>query len=67
MAGRTARLDVGVWYNSDTGHIHISAKDHFISTVNNEAGSKRCHANLYWKLARALRDSGMPHPPIPRT
>jgi len=63
-AEKTARLDVGIWWNPDTDHIHISAKGLFISTVNAVDGSKRCHPNLYWKLARALRDLGKPHPPI---
>ena len=64
MSGKTARLDVGIWWNEKTGHIHIAAHDHFISTVNDVAGSKRCHQNLYMKLARSLRDTGKPHPPI---
>ncbi len=61
---KTARLDVGIWWNEDTDHIHISAAGHFISTVSPKVGSKRYHPNLYGKLAKALRDSGKPHPPM---
>ena len=63
-AGKTVRLDVGIWWNPETDHIHISAKDQFISTVCAKEGSARCHPNLYRKLARALRDAGRPHPQI---
>jgi len=59
---KTARLDVGVWFNQATGHIHIAAKNAFISTVSNDPSSKRYHPNLYRKLAKALRDADKPHP-----
>lgn len=64
MAGdsKTARLDVGIWFNADTGHIHLAAKGQFISTVSNDPKSKRFHANLYRKLGKALRDAGKPYP-----
>ena len=65
MGHKTGRLDVGIWWNRDTGHIHISAKNQFISTVNTDPGSARCHENLYWKLAKALKDQGLPHPDLP--
>jgi hypothetical protein len=61
-APKTARLDVGVWFNETTGHIHIAGKGTFISTVSNDPKSKRYHPNLFRKLARVLRDSGLPHP-----
>jgi hypothetical protein len=53
---------VGVWFNQDSGQIHIAAKDAFISTVSNDPKSKRYHPNLYRKLATELRDAGLPHP-----
>jgi hypothetical protein len=59
---KPARLDVGIWFNEATGHIHIAAKGQFISTVSNDPASKRFHPNLYRKLAHALRDDGKPHP-----
>jgi len=62
--GKTARLAVGVWYNERTGHIHVAATGHFISTVSDDPASKRYHPNLYRKLATSLRDMGKPYPPI---
>jgi hypothetical protein len=60
--GKTARLDVGIWFNKDTGRIHIAAIDHFISTVSNDPRSKRYHPNLYKKRSAALRNADKPHP-----
>jgi hypothetical protein len=59
---KSATLSVNVWWNQKTGHIHVSAKDHFISTVNDTDGSARQHPNLYWKLARSLEALGLPGP-----
>ena len=63
----TAKLEAGVWWNKETGHIHNSAqgRDKFISTVNSDRGSARGNPNLYWKLARYLAAQGKPHPPLP--
>lgn len=64
---KTARLDVGDWWNEASGYIHIAAKDAFISTVSNDPKSKRYHPNLYKKLSKALADAGVPHPnPSPK-
>ncbi len=64
--GRTAYLTMGVWLNEDTGHIHMAvpSTDWFHTTVNNRRGSKRCHENLYKKLAKALSEAGAPAPEI---
>ena len=59
---RTVRLDVGIWYNEKTGHIHVAAKDSFISTVSADPASKRYHPNLYGKLANCLRRAGVEAP-----
>lgn len=59
---RTVRLDVGIWYNEASGHIHVAAKDSFISTVSADPASKRYHPNLYRKLADCLRNAGAPAP-----
>jgi hypothetical protein len=59
---KTARLEVGIWFNELTGHIHVAAKDQFISTVSNDPSSKRYHPNLYRKLSQALRNADKPHP-----
>ena len=53
---------MGIWFNPDSGHIHIAAKGAFISTVSNDPKSKRYHPNLFRKLAATLRDAGLPHP-----
>jgi hypothetical protein len=63
--GRTAYLNLGVWYDEDTGHIHLTLPHEgwFHTTVTDERTSKRAHPNLYGKLARALREAGVPGPP----
>ena len=63
--GNTAYLNIGAWYNEETGHIHLTLprSDWFHTTVTAEPGSIRCHKNLYGKLARALREAGVPAPP----
>jgi hypothetical protein len=64
--GNTAYLEMGVWYEEATGQIHMTLphSEWFHTTVNNEVGSKRYHPNLFWKLARALKVAGAPHPEI---
>ncbi|KKW89720.1 hypothetical protein [Sphingobium chungbukense] len=59
---KTVKLDCGIWYNDESGHIHIAAAGAFISTVSNDPKSKRYHPNLYRKMAKALRDAGAPAP-----
>lgn len=59
---KTIRLDVGVWFNERTGHIHVAAHDAFISTVSNDPNSKRYHPNLFRKLAKCLKEAGAAHP-----
>ncbi|MFT6510106.1 MAG: hypothetical protein ACJAVO_002347 [Parvibaculaceae bacterium] len=62
--GKTAYLKVSVWLDADSGHIHLAIPDTgwFHSTVNNKPDSKRRHANLYKKLARVLKEAGLPYP-----
>ena len=62
--GKTAYLDVGAWYDERNGHIHLSmpGTNWFHTTVAPDPESKRGHPNLYGKLARALRDAGVPAP-----
>ena len=62
--GNTAYLNMGVWYDRETGHIHMTLPKSgwFHTTVNAEDGSVRCHKNLYGKLARALVEAGAPAP-----
>ncbi len=61
--GKTVYFQAFAWYNADTGHIHLAARDDgLISTVSGDPSSKRYHPNLFGKLARLLRDSGAPYP-----
>lgn len=64
--GHTIYMEVGVWYDRETDHIHLTvpATEWFHTTINNHAGSKRCHPNLFGKLARALREAEAPHPEV---
>ncbi len=67
--GNTAYLNIGAWYDAKTGHIHLTLprSDWFHTTVNDDEASKRGHPNLYAKLARALKDAGVPGPDVPET
>jgi hypothetical protein len=59
---KSVGLQVNIWYNERSGHIHIAAKDAFISTVSNDPASRRYHPNLFGKMARRLREHGVPAP-----
>jgi hypothetical protein len=65
--GRSVYLEMGIWWDAQQGHIHLTGKDvpGFHTTVSADEGSKRGHPNLFAKLAKVLRDNGAPHPPIP--
>jgi hypothetical protein len=60
--GKSVRLDVNIWWNESTGHIHVAARDGFISTISPDPDSKRYHPNLYRKMATVLREAGAPAP-----
>jgi len=64
--GNTAYLNVGVFYDKKTGHIHLTLPHSkwFHSTVSNDAGSKRYHPNLFSKLSRALKVADVPGPEV---
>ena len=64
--GKSVYVRMGVWWDPDHGHIHLTAPGvhGFHSTLNDTPGSKRCHENLFRKLAKLLRDEGAPHPAI---
>ena len=59
-AKKTITFPVSVWYNPDTGHIHLARPSDpgFITTISPDTGSKRSHPHLYRQLSKALRDSG---------
>ncbi|HSI39977.1 MAG TPA: hypothetical protein VLA00_05445 [Xanthobacteraceae bacterium] len=67
--GNTAYLNIGAWYDADTGHIHLTLPHSgwFHTTVTGNETSKRGHPNLYAKLARALKEAGVPAPDVPET
>jgi hypothetical protein len=62
--GNTAYLQIGAWLDTKTGHIHLTLPHSgwFHTTVTDDPSSKRGHPNLYAKLARALREAGVPAP-----
>jgi hypothetical protein len=64
--GKSVYMEVGVWWDAEQGHIHLTAKDvpGFHTTVSSDPDSKRGHPNLFEKLAKVLRDNGAPHPAI---
>ena len=64
--GNAAYLKVGIWYEADTGQIHMTApgSDWFHTTVNDKPNSKRGHHSLFGMLARALTEAGVPHPEV---
>jgi hypothetical protein len=66
--GKSVYVRAGIWLRDD-GSISITVPDveGFHTTVNNHPGSARCHANLYKKLARALKAAGAPYPAIEDT
>ena len=66
--GNTAYLRIGAWYDSKTGHIHLTLprSGWFHTTVIGDASSKRGHPNLYAKLAKALKEAGVPSPDMSR-
>ncbi|MBW6398575.1 hypothetical protein KPL78_11990 [Roseomonas sp. HJA6] len=61
---KTAYARIGLWFNAETGHIHLSLPGQGLSTVIDTATSKRGHPHLFNKLAKMLRDAGKPHPAI---
>ena len=62
--GKTVYLKIGVWYDAEQGHIHMTVPDSrwFHTTLNPKPESKRGHPNLFGKLARCLREAGAPAP-----
>lgn len=62
MAEKTIRLDLSVWYDDKSHHIKLAGKGLTATTVSNDPKSKRYHANLYLKLARCLKEAGVPAP-----
>ncbi len=64
--GNTAYLNIGAWYDAATDQIHLTLPHSgwFHTTVTGKESSKRGHPNLYAKLARALKEAGVPGPEV---
>jgi hypothetical protein len=64
--GKSVYVRMGVWWDEEQGHIYLTAPGvhGFHTTLNDTPGSKRCHQNMFYKLAKLLRDAGAPHPLI---
>jgi hypothetical protein len=64
--GKSVYLNVGIWFNEETGNIHLTAQnvEGFHTTVNSRPDSVRSHPNLFAKLAKVLKGAGAPHPEI---
>jgi hypothetical protein len=67
MADKSIKLDLRVWYDEKSRHIKLAGKGLTASTVSNDPASARYHPNLYRKLAKALRDVGVPAPVLEGT
>ena len=67
--GKSVYVRMDVWWDPNQGHIHLTAPgvQGFHTTLNDNPGSKRCHQNLFQKLAKLLRDEGAAHPEIKDT
>ncbi len=61
---KAAYLNMGAWYDPETDQIHLTLPNSqwFHTTVKNDPASKRGHPNLFGKLARALKEAGVPGP-----
>lgn len=55
--GKTVYAHMGVFRQGDSIHLTIPQEDYFHTTVNNKAGSKRRHENMYKKLKRLLQEN----------
>ncbi|SJM34623.1 hypothetical protein [Mesorhizobium delmotii] len=63
-SGKTAYPRIGVWYDIEDREIHLNIDGYGLSTVSSNAANARGNPHLFNKLAKALRDSGKPHPTI---
>lgn len=63
---RTAYLNVGIWYdqNSDQIRLTLPHSKWFHTTVARNPSGRRGHPNLFAKLARALKEAGVPYPEV---
>jgi hypothetical protein len=64
---KSINMELRVWYDEKSRHIKIAGKGLTASTVSNDPASARYHPNLFNKLAKALRDGGVPAPEAANT
>lgn len=62
--GKTIYPKVGVWYDEKDQTIHLRIAEQGLSTVSSNPKLKRGNPHLFAKLAKALRDAGVPYPPV---
>lgn len=62
---KSITLQLRIWYDPRSRHIKLAGEGLTASTVSNDQASKRYHPNLYRKLAKCLRESGVPAPEEP--
>ena len=62
--GKTANVNLGLWFDEEAGDIHLSIPGQGLSTGSADASSKRGNPHLFNKLAKLLREHGKPHPPV---
>ncbi|TMJ18862.1 MAG: hypothetical protein E6G92_03275 [Alphaproteobacteria bacterium] len=62
MAGKSITLELRVWFDPVSKQIKLAGPGLTASTASNDPASRRYHPNLYRKLARCLRDAGVPAP-----
>ena len=63
-SGKTGQVTINLWFDEEAGDIHLSIPGQGLSTVNDDAESKRGNPHLFNKLAKVLRDQGKPHPQV---
>ena len=55
--GKAVYIDMAVWHDKRTGHIHLAApkEEKLHATVSGRTGSERYHRPLYEKLKAILK------------
>ena len=60
MPQKSIALELRIWFDPRSKRIKLAGPGLTASTVSNDPASKRYHPNLYRKLARCLREAGVP-------
>ena len=59
---KSVPIELRIWFDPKSRYIKLAGPELTASTVSNDPKSKRFHPNLYKKLARVLREAGVPSP-----